>query len=163
MDSSPVKNTHGLPRLNLPAADFRVRREADGGLRIWDALRRKWLVLTPEEWVRQHLLRMLTGRMGVPPAAISQECPVCIEGMPQRADVVVFAGDGKPLLLAECKAPDAGADPAAYAQAVRYNTVLGARYILVTDGMKHFAYEYAPDGTYTSLERLPDLSGAFIR
>lgn len=74
--------------------------------KIWDAVRRRWLVLTPEEWVRQHLIRLLVERGGVPPGNVSQEYPVALSGAAQRADVVVTGRDGRPCLLAECKAPD---------------------------------------------------------
>ena len=73
--------------------------------KIWDAVRRRWLVLTPEEWVRQHLIRLLVERGGVPPGNVSQEYPVALSGAAQRADVVVTGRDGRPCLLAECKAP----------------------------------------------------------
>lgn len=146
-----------LPRLNFPAARFRVSRSDGRQARIWDALRGCWLVLTPEEWVRRHLIAFLTEKLGVPAARISQECPVCIQGMDQRADVVVYGKDGSPLLLAECKAAKVGAGAEAMAQAVRYNTVLKARYLLVTDGIKHFIYQSDGQGGYSALDRFPDL------
>lgn len=145
-----------LPQLNFPGYRFRVRREG-GALRIWDALRGCWLVLTPEEWVRQHLLRYLVEGCGAPPAMVRQECPVCVQGMPQRADVVVYGADARPLLLAECKAPEVAVTRQVFDQAVRYNAVLGARYIVVTNGLRHAIHEYLPDASYAPLREFPRL------
>lgn len=145
-----------LPRLNFPSFRFRVS-EVGECLRIWDSLRGQWLVLTPEEWVRQHLVMFLTEHCGAPKALLRQECPVCIEGTNQRADIVVYGRDMTPLLLAECKAPEVNIDAAVFGQAVRYNAVLEARYIVVTNGLKHFIHERSADGRYSPLSRFPHL------
>ena len=144
-----------LPKLNFPAIRLRARRRWES-VEVWDALRGSYLVLTPEEWVRQHLTAYLTTRCGVQPTRIVEEYAVALNGQPQRADVVVVDRHAAPLLLAECKAPDIPIGEKALAQAVRYNSVLGARYIVLTNGMKHYCYEY--DGTrYTPLSGFPDL------
>lgn len=145
-----------LPRLNFPQYKFRVSRSA-AGMRIWDALRGCWLVLTPEEWVRQHLVRFLCEDCGAPRTLLKQECPVAIQGMNQRADIVVYGSDALPLLLAECKSPEVEITRAVFDQAVRYNTVLGARYLAVTNGVRHFIHERTADGKYAALARFPDL------
>ena len=80
-----------LTQLNFPRFVFRMRL-MENPPKIWDAVRRRWLVLTPEEWVRQHLIRLLVERGGVPPGNISQEYPVALSGAAQRADVAVPAG-----------------------------------------------------------------------
>lgn len=147
---------NGLLQLNFPAFRFRVSTFGEG-LRIWDVLRGQWLVLTPEEWVRQHLIMFLVEHCAAPRTMIRQECPVSIQGTSQRADVVVWGRDGKALLLAECKAPDVDIDAAVFRQAVRYNAVLGARYILVTNGLKHFVHERLHTGQYTPLTQIPNL------
>ena len=125
--------------------------------KIWDAVRRRWLVLTPEEWVRQHLIRLLVERGGVPPGNVSQEYPVALSGAAQRADVVVTGRDGRPCLLAECKAPEIRIDERTLAQAVRYNSVLGARFVILTNGLRHYCCEYR-DGKYVQLSGFPDFS-----
>ena len=81
----------------------------------------------------------------------SQECPVCIQGLNQRADVVVYGKEAQPLLLAECKAPEITIAATVYAQAVRYNTALGARYLLLTNGLRHYIYEHDGNGGYAPL------------
>ena len=91
-----------LPKLNFPAIRLRARRRGDG-VEVWDSLRGIYLVLTPEEWVRQHLIAYLTAYCGVQPKRIVQEYAVALNGQPQRADVVVVGDRAEPLLLAECK------------------------------------------------------------
>ena len=114
-------------------------------------------MLTPEEWVRRHLLVFLVERCGACAKRIVQEYPVRLNGQPQRADVVVVDAAGQPLLLAECKAPDVKLDGRTLAQAVRYNSVLGARYILLTNGLTHYCYA-CHDGQCLPLGAFPDLS-----
>ena len=126
-------------------------REISGEKFLWDSLRQMWLVLTPEEWVRQHTIAWLTSAKGIPSLRISQEYPVNINGQHQRADIVVIDESAKPYLLVECKAPDIPIDHEVVMQAIRYNSIVGARYILLTNGLKLYGYEYA-DGKYRGLK-----------
>lgn len=157
-----MKTAADYPKLNLPPCRLRVA-ERGGKLCVWDAGRGMWLVLSPEEWVRRHVLAMLTDRCGAAAANIAQEYPVDVNGTTQRADIVVTGADGRPLLLAECKAPGVAIDEAVPAQAFRYNAVVGARYVMLTNGLDHYIYEVLPDGAgspggkYTPLKELPDL------
>lgn len=144
-----------VTKLNFPTYKFRVTRGEEGALRIWDGLRRAWLCLTPEEWVRQNLIRFLVEECGARQPLIAQEYPVSLGGMDQRADVAVFDASGRVVLLAECKAPTVPIDEAVFAQAVRYNSVVRARYLVVTNGLRHFVRELMPDGSYTALEGFP--------
>lgn len=133
-------------KLAFPAISAPIK-EVDGAKYIWDALRRKWLLLTPEEWVRQHTIAWLVAERGVPQLRISQEYPVNINGQHQRADIVVIDESAKPYILVECKAPEVVIDNEVVMQAIRYNAVVGARYILLTNGVKIFCYEHI-DGKY---------------
>lgn len=144
------------PQLNFPAYSFRLRSEA-GVDKVWDEVRRMWLVLTPEEWVRRHAVRWLIEQHGVAPQLIVQEYPVCVQGQPQRADIVVFGRQAEPLILVECKEPRVEIDAAVYAQAVRYNAVVGARYVMLTNGLKHYLYQRDSVDGYSPLSTLPDL------
>ena len=147
-----------LPKLNFPAIRLRARRRGDG-VEVWDSLRGIYLVLTPEEWVRQHLIRFLVERGGVPPGNVSQEYPVALSGTAQRADLVVTGRDGRPCLLAECKAPDVPLGREVFAQAVRYNSVVAAPYVLITNGLLHCCSSLdRSTGRYAVVEGLPDLS-----
>lgn len=124
-----------LPKLNFPPGRFRIRGE-----QIWDSLRGKWVKLTPEEWVRRHVVAWLIEAQGVARQLIVQEYPVDVGGMAQRADIVVFDG-ANPELLVECKAPDVALDQGVLDQAMRYNAVVGARRVMLTNGLEHRFYE----------------------
>ncbi len=144
-----------FPKLQFPAAQLRLREGAKGH-EVWCPVRRQWLQLTPEEWVRRHLVAWLTEALGVPPTSIIEEYPIPLNGQPQRADVVVVGRDAKPLLLAECKATDIKIDQTVLDQAGRYNSVLGARYLFITNGTHHYAYELTSAG-YHPIKQLPPL------
>ena len=145
-----------MPPLRFPPVQLRARIR-NGQTEIWDALRGAYLVLTPEEWVRQHLIAYLTAHCGVQPLRIVQEYPVPLNGQPQRADVVVVDDAAQPLLLAECKAPGVAVGRSVFDQVVRYNSVLGARYVVLTNGLKHYCCEFR-DGTYVPMGGFPDFS-----
>ena len=129
-----------LPKLNFPAIRLRARRQG-AQVEIWDALRGQYLVLTPEEWVRQHLVAYLVSHCGAQPGRIVAEYAVALNGQPQRADVVVVDDGGRPLLVAECKAPGVPVNEKVLSQVVRYNSVLGARYVVLTNGRVHYCCE----------------------
>jgi hypothetical protein len=102
---------------------------------------------------------MLTAHAGVAAANIAQEYPVEINGIAQRADIVVFGAGGRPQLLVECKAPEVAIDETVLAQAFRYNAVLGAQYVMLSNGLNHYIYEVSPDdGEYTALKNFPKLT-----
>lgn len=145
-----------FPKLNFPAISLRAR-DRDGQVEVWDELRGIYLVLTPEEWVRRHLVAYLIARCGVQPKRIVQEYAVALNGQQQRADVVVVGDRAEPLVVAECKGPDIVVGVKTLAQAVRYNSVLGARYVILTNGLRHYCCEYR-DGQYVQLDGFPDLS-----
>ena len=105
---------------------------------IYDEFRHKWIRLTPEEWVRQHFINFLVSVKQFPRTLIAIEKKVMINGLPQRFDLLVYDRKARPLLIAEFKAPEVGISQAAFDQAFRYNSVLGAPYYLVSNGMVHF-------------------------
>lgn len=137
-------------KLIFPAISARTKEE-EGVKYIWDSLRGKWLVLTPEEWVRQHTIAWLVRERHIPELRISQEYPVNINGQHQRADIVVIDEFAKPHILVECKAPDVVLDHEVVMQAIRYNAVVGARYIVLTNGKKLYCFEYA-EGQYRAVK-----------
>ena len=128
-------------KLIFPAISAPIK-EAEGGKYIWDALRRKWLLLTPEEWVRQHVIAWLVANKGVPALRITQEYPVNINRQHQRADVVVMNEKAKPYILVECKAPEVDIDSEVVMQTIRYNSIVQAQYIVLTNGRKLFIFEH---------------------
>lgn len=151
-----MKTAADYPKLNLPPCRLKVA-EKEGGLCVWDAGRGRWLLLTPEEWVRRHVLAMLTDGMGVAAASIAQEYPVEVNGSTQRADIVVFGPGVRPLLVVECKAPGVTIDHGVLSQAFRYNAVLGARWVMLSSGLDHYIYEVTASGEYLPMRDFPDL------
>lgn len=144
-----------LPKLNFPAAKLRISQRGEQWT-VWDSLRGIYLVLNPEEWVRRHLIEFLISHCGAQPMRIVQEYAVAMNGSPQRADVVIVDDAARPLMLVECKAVQVKIDHQVLSQAVRYNSVLGARYVVLTNGITHYCYEYI-NGEYSRLEHFPHL------
>lgn len=128
----------------------------DGITYVFDIVRGGWLVLTPEERVRRRTIGFLMSHCGAELRSIATEYPVDLNGTAQRADIVVFDGNGRPSALVECKAPEIHIDKGVLAQAVRYNSVLGARYVILTNGHRHFCYENTAAG-YRPMPQFPDL------
>ena len=148
------------PKLNFPRINLRAKCD-NGRTLVFDEVRSIYVVLTPEEWVRRHLVAFLIKHCGAPLRSIVEEYLVNLNTMAQRADVVVMDNEAKPLLLAECKAPEINLSNEnilneVFIQATRYNAVVGARYIIITNGLRHFCYEHTGDG-YSALKAFPRL------
>lgn len=128
------------PTLNYPAIHLRARRGANGRTEIFDKVRGRWLVLTPEEWVRRHVVEYLKSECGVLPQQIIEEHPININGMTQRADIVALGSDTRPLIVVECKKPEVAINHDVLCQAVRYNSILQSPYIVITNGINTYCY-----------------------
>ena len=146
---------NSTPKLNFPPINLRATRDK-GRIMVFDNIRRMYVVLTPEEWVRRHLVDYLITHCHAPQLSIVEEYPVNINSTAQRADVVVMDNNAHPLVLVECKAPDVKIDSAVFEQATRYNAVVKARYIILTNGMEHYCYEFSDKG-YLPLNSFPHL------
>lgn len=145
-----------MSTLNLPACELRTA-ERDGKDVVYDRFRGKYVRLTPEEWVRQHFVHYLVAEHGVPKGLVAIEQPVEVQGQSQRADVVVYDRTATPLLLVECKAPDTAITQDVFDQASRYNVELDAPYLIVTNGIDHYACRINRTAhTITFLDGLPD-------
>ena len=145
-------------KLKFPAISARLK-VVDGQKHIWDALRQKWLVLTPEEWVRQHVVAWLMESYSLLPVQIVLEYPVEIGGTHQRADVVVVDKSGNPQLVVECKEVNVDFTREevlhqVYGQAVRYNATLHAPQIMITNGLRHFCFRTENFCSYTPTREL---------
>lgn len=139
--------------INFPAIKS-VTKIIDNQIYVWDSLRGRYLLLTPEEQVRQHVIAFLISHLGVIPQSIAQEYPVELNGTAQRADIVVMDKQLRPIILVECKAPDIAINQEVLAQAVRYNSVLKAQYIILTNGHNHLCIEMV-DGVYKKMNNFP--------
>jgi hypothetical protein len=124
-------------KLKLPEFDSKVRI-VENQQQIFDVIRRKYVLLTPEEWVRQHFINYLINHCLYPKSLMAIEKKVIVNGASQRADIVVYSRNGQPLMVVECKAPDVELSNSTFAQAARYNLILGAKYLVITNGNKHF-------------------------
>ena len=143
-------------QLNLPVYNFRTTQK-EGRTFIFDALRRRWVKLTPEEWVRQHLVRYLIEEKGFPASLIAVERSLRFNQQDFRADVVVFSTEGKPLLVVECKAPEVKITQKVFDQIVRYNFEFQVDFLIVTNGMAHFCCKIDKSNlTYEFLREIPD-------
>jgi len=130
-------NESGSPALALPDHGVKTRHGADGG-QVFDPIRRKWVALLPEEWVRQHFINHLIHDKGCPASLIAVERQLTLNGLSKRADIVVHAADGRPVALVECKAPGVAVAQAIFEQAARYNSVFRVKWLIVTNGMRHY-------------------------
>lgn len=142
-----------VQELNLPSYSFKLKRVGEH-TQIYDDIRRKWLVCTPEEWVRQHVVKWLESR-GYPQSLTAVEHALKLNGMTKRADVVVFGRNGKPFLLVECKAPEVKVNQQVLDQAARYNLTLGVPFLLLTNGLQHYCVALPPEGQPSMLKELP--------
>lgn len=147
-----------LPKLNFPPIHLRAQRNANGRTEVFDAVRGRWLVLTPEEWVRRHVVGYMLAECGFLAQQIVEEYPVNINGMPQRADIVAMGSQAKPMVVVECKEPNVRIDQDVLNQVVRYNSVLRCRYIVITNGIECYSYTMAEDGGYSPLDHFPHSS-----
>lgn len=141
--------------LNLPAYSFRTR-EHRGRRDIYDPIRQKYVRLTPEEWVRQHFVQYLVQEHHVPRGLIAIEHGFTDQSMPRRADIVAFSRQGRPLLIAECKAPSVTVKQETFDQVARYNRILHVPYLVVTNGLTHYACRIDfESAAYEFLNELP--------
>lgn len=147
------------PGLNLPRTELKLIKE--GGLvKVWDSLRKKYVALTPEEYVRQHFVAWMIGSLGYPSSIMNNEVQIRLNDTRRRCDTVVFRPDGSPLMIVEYKAPTVTITQAVFDQIARYNMVLKADYLVVSNGLHHFCCRMDYEGeTYSFLAQIPNYKG----
>ena len=123
--------------LNFPNFTFRFKN-SENKVSIFDEIRKKFIILTPEEWVRQHVVRFLLEEKKYPISLINVEKRLRINGLTKRYDVVVFNKDGSILILIECKSIDIKISQVVFDQIARYNMTLKSEYLMVTNGLNHY-------------------------
>jgi hypothetical protein len=145
-----------MQKLNLPTYNFKFKSSENKTL-IFDKLRKKYMVLTPEEWVRQHFVYFLIEEKKYPISLIAIEKQLTINNLKKRSDILVFNTDGKPEIIVECKAPSIKITQDAFDQIARYNLKLKANYLIVTNGLEHFycKMDFKKE-TYVFLKMIPD-------
>jgi len=146
-------------KLNLPAYDVKVRENGTKGKEVFDAFRKKYVRLTPEEWVRQHFLHFLCDTKHYPESLIAVEKSLTIHGRPRRFDAVVYNPDGLPVLLLEFKAPEVKLTQAVFDQVAAYNLALHADYLIISNGLSHYCckMDYLKH-RYHFLKDIPDFT-----
>jgi len=126
-----------LPVLTFPSYPFRIIEDPTGqSSKIFDMIRRKYVSLTPEEWVRQHLLHYLVEQKKIPKSLIGVEKSVKVHGLPRRTDVLVYNKAMRKILMAECKAPAVKITQKVFDQAARYNLSLDVKYFVLSNGLQ---------------------------
>lgn len=141
-------------QLNLPAFAYKVKKQADK-LYIYDAIRRKYLQLTPEEWVRQHFIHYLTDHLGYPRGLITTESGLKYNRLQRRTDIVVFSRQATPYMIVECKAPTVAINQQVFNQIAVYNKVLQAQLLVVSNGLQHYCCRFQAENQ--SWEFLPHI------
>ncbi|HNR72705.1 MAG: Restriction endonuclease, type I, R subunit/type III [Bacteroidetes bacterium OLB12] len=127
-------------KLNLPEFNIALRKE-QGKVWIFDIIRKKYVVLTPEEWVRQHFIHYLINELSYPKALFKVERGLTYNKLHKRSDIIIHDRTGKPWMLVECKAPEIKLTQKAFNQVAVYNMTVGARYVAVTNGMAQYCFE----------------------
>lgn len=141
--------------LNLPAYACKLKHSAEQSL-IFDLIRRKYVVLTPEEWVRQHFVNYLVHHLHYPKGLIAVERGTHYHQLAKRTDLCVYGPDRRPLLLVECKATEVAITAEVVKQASAYNKTLRARFVVLTNGRDHFCWQVDHQlNTYSQLDRIP--------
>ena len=148
--------------LHLPPFEANIKKQ-NGMVQILDVLRRKFVALTPEEWVRQHFVHFLLEHKGYSPTLMANEVAVKLNGMSRRCDTVVYGQSGlNPLMIVEYKRPDVEITQKVFNQISRYNIVLEVEYLVVSNGMKHYCCKVdLQNGTYTFLKDIPAYAELF--
>ncbi len=126
--------------LNLPPHPFKIIRK-DESLYIFDELRKKMLVLTPEEWVRQHFIQFLIHQQKYPKSLIKLEGGLKLHKLQKRTDILIYNKNGKADVLVECKASTVRIDQQVFDQAARYNMIHQVKHLVVTNGLDHYFCE----------------------
>ena len=126
-----------MQKLNFPSYIFRFKN-SENKVSIFDEIRKKFIILTPEEWVRQHVVQFLMVEKKYPKSLINVEKVLKVNGLRKRYDIVVYNPDGTIYILVECKAPEVKISQATFDQIARYNMTMNAQFLTVTNGLHHY-------------------------
>ncbi|WP_293871215.1 type I restriction enzyme HsdR N-terminal domain-containing protein [Flavobacterium sp.] len=147
-----------MQNLNFPSYNFRFKN-SENKVAIFDEIRKKFILLTPEEWVRQHTIQFLLQDKKYPKSYINVEKLIKVNDLYKRYDVVIFRPDGALFLLIECKAPEVKITQETFNQIARYNLTLKACYLMVTNGLNHYFCQMDLENeAYIFLTDLPNFS-----
>ena len=144
-----------MQKLQFTTYTFRFKN-SENKIAIFDEIRKKFILLTPEEWVRQHVVQFLLQEKNYPKSYINVEKLIKINSLTKRYDIVVYQPNGELFLLIECKAPEVKINQETFNQIARYNLVLNAKYLMVSNGLNHYFCQMDFENEkYVFLEELP--------
>ncbi|GGG43531.1 type I restriction enzyme HsdR N-terminal domain-containing protein [Bizionia arctica] len=147
-----------MQELHFPKFPFRFKN-SENKISIFDCIRKKFVILQPEEWVRQHCIQYLILEMNYPISLINVEKELKVNGLKKRYDIVVFNSDGSIHIIVECKAPQIPIGQSTFDQIAQYNLALKATYLMVTNGLNHYYCQMDfKDERYHFLKELPEYS-----
>ena len=145
-----------MQKLQFPSYSFRFKN-SENKIAIFDEIRKKFILLTPEEWVRQHVVQYLLQDKNYPKSYINIEKLIKVNELNKRYDIVVYQPNGELFLLIECKAPEVKITQQTLDQIARYNLVLNAKYLMVSNGLNHYFCKIDFENEkYVFLEELPN-------
>lgn len=144
-----------MESLNFPSYSFNIKTKENKTV-IFDVIRKKYVYVTPEEWVRQHCIWYLIKEKRYPASLMSVERELHLNGTSKRTDIVCYDRQGKPLLIVECKAPTIKINQNTFDQIARYNMELDSKYLLITNGLDHYSCEMDHQNkAYNFLKEIP--------
>jgi len=147
-----------MKALNLPTYSLKIK-SVNNREYVYDQFRKKYVRLTPEEWVRQNFVQFLVQEKNIPQSMIGIEKEHTLYKMKRRSDILIFGNQGLPAMVVECKAPTIKISQKSFDQVARYNMILKVKYLVVTNGLQHFCclIDFGK-ATYSFLEEIPDYS-----
>lgn len=145
-----------MQKLNFPAYQFRFK-SSENKISIFDRIRKKFIILNPEEWVRQHTIQYLIENKKYPESLINVEKLIKVNGLNKRYDIIIFNPDGSIYLIIECKSPTVKITQEVFDQIARYNLALNSEYLMITNGMSHYYCQMDyKEKQYSFLQDIPD-------
>ncbi len=146
-----------MVKLNLPVFNIKTKI-VENKKYVFDDIRKKWIILTPEEWVRQNFIHYLIHDKNYPGSLISIEAGIKVNKMRRRGDIIIYK-DNFPRIIIECKSPDVELTQDVFDQIAQYNIPLKVDYLIVTNGLKHFCCKMDyQKSSYSFLNEIPDYS-----
>jgi len=147
-----------MKKLNLPSFQANIRQQ-EAKTEIFDVFRKKFVVLSPEEWVRQHFALFMVNEKQFPRGLLALEYSITLESRKKRVDILAFSPEGKPLLAVECKSPSVSINQKVFDQIARYNMAFKVDYLIVTNGLQHYACKLNYTTlTYQFIEEIPNFA-----
>ena len=149
-----------MQKLNLPEYKVKFKKEDDKIL-VFDIFRKKYVRLTPEEWIRQQFAHYMVEELNYPPSLIATEFTIKLNNLTKRSDIVAFNRNGRAIVIVECKASTVNLNQEVFDQIANYNMKLDVKYLIVTNGLKHYCCILDKENsTYVFLEKIPDYASA---